>query len=140
MATAKTVPTARSVAAFLARAGDAQRRRDCEVLVHLMSEATGAPPVLWGESLLGFGEYHYVYESGREGDSPLVAFSPRKSDLSIHILPSLDGYESLLAKLGKHKAARSCLYVRRLEDIDLKVLRQVVVRAVKALAPQRVPG
>lgn len=140
MATAKTVPSAKSVAAFLEQAGGAPRRRDCEVLVQLMSEATGAGPVMWGESLVGFGKYHYAYESGREGDAPLVAFAPRKAELVIHVAPNLDGFESLLAKLGRHRAARSCLYVKRLEDIDLKVLRQIVLRSVKALAPQRVVG
>ena len=135
MTTARTVPSARSVVAFLGKAGDAQRRRDCEVLVQLMSEVTGAPPVMWGDSLVGFGRYHQA--RGGEGDAPLAAFSPRKDDISIHVMPDLEGFESLLARLGKHTAARSCLYVKRLDDVDLKVLRQVVSRGVKALAAKR---
>lgn len=137
MKTAKTVPSAKSVAAFLGKVGDAQRRRDCEVLVELMSEVTGAKPAMWGEGLVGFGSYRYVHDSGRAGEAPLVAFAPRKAHLSIHILCGLGGFESLLAKLGRHKAAQSCLYVKRLDDVDLKVLRQIVARGAKELASRR---
>lgn len=134
---AKTVPTRASVEAFLRKVPGEERRRDCEVLVEMMSQATGARPVLWGDDIVGFGAYHYVYASGREGDWPLVGFSPRKSDLSLYIVPGLDAFAPLLSRLGRHRAGKSCLYVKRLDDVDLKVLCRIVKDSVAMMAAKR---
>ncbi len=135
--TQKTKPNSDDVEGFLERAaGD--RRADADQLVALMREVTGAPPILWGESIVGFGRYHYRYDSGREGDSALVGFSPRKSEFSIYLtgvyFPESSGPASqLLARLGRHRMGKACLYVRRLSDIDLDVLRELVRLSVAQL-------
>lgn len=138
MAEAKTKPTAASVAAFLAAIPDEERRRDCRTVAKLMEKATGAKPVLWGASIVGFGAYRYRYESGREGEWPVVAFSPRKSDLTLYIMPGFRRYADLLARLGRHRTSVSCLYLRKLADVDLGVLEAIIGRAVADMAPQRV--
>jgi len=132
MAENKTKATDASVASYLAAIEDEERRRDCQLLARLMSRATGAPPVMWGASIVGFGSYHYRYESGREGDSCLVGFSSRKPEISLYLAGDFPRREALLAKLGKHKAAKACLYVRRLSDVDAGVLEQLVAAAVAA--------
>lgn len=132
MSDAKTQPTAADVAAFLdAKAGPA-RRADCDQLMALMRQATGCEPVLWGPSIVGFGQYHYRYESGREGDAPLLGFSPRAADLSIYLLAGGDAPEpaALLQRLGKHKMGKACLYVKRLADIDADILAQLMSYSV----------
>ena len=126
----KTQPTQRSIASFLAEISDPARRKDCEALVKLMSKATGEKPVLWGSNIVGFGAYHYKYASGHQGDACLVGFSPRKSDLSLHIQPGLHRYPDLLKRLGKYKSGKSCLYLKSLEDIDPAVLEELVSRSV----------
>ena len=128
----KTQPTAESVAAFLAAIPDDQRRRDCQTLVALMSQAAGAEPRLWGSSIVGFGQYHYVYDSGREGDSMLVGFSPRKPALTLYILGGFEGREALLQKLGKYKTDKGCLYIKQLEDVHLPTLKKLIAQGVKA--------
>lgn len=138
MAEAKTRPTKASVAAFLAAIPDAQRRQDCKLVAKLMQEATGARPVLWGANIVGFGTYRYKYASGREGDWPVIAFSPRKNDLTLYIMPGFGDNADLLARLGKHKTGRSCLYLKRLSDVDLAVLREIIAGSVAAMARQRV--
>jgi hypothetical protein len=122
----KTKPTAVSVDAFLAGIADESRRADCKTLVKIMKRVTGAKPVMWGPSIVGFGSYHYKYASGHEGDACLVGFAPRKTDLSIYIMSGFAGRESLLKKLGKHKTAKACLYVKRISDIDPAVLEELV--------------
>lgn len=134
---AKTVASRASVGAFLRKVADEDRRRDCEVLAKMMAEATGAPPVLWGTAIVGFGAYRYAYASGRTGEAPLVAFSPRKNELAIYVMPGFEDLAPLLARLGKHRAGKSCLCVKRLDDVDLKVLRRIVHESVAAMAPQR---
>jgi len=99
---------------------------DCEILLNLMEEITGEEPVLWGPTIIGFGQYHYVYESGTEGDWFLTGFSPRKKNLSIYIMDGFKKHTALLEKLGKHSHSVSCLYIRRLSDIDLEVLRTLI--------------
>lgn len=131
-AEAKTKPNAGSVDAFLS-AQDPARRADCDTLVELMQEATGCGPVLWGPSIVGFDTYTYRYESGREGDWPIVGFSPRKQALTLYVMPGFDAYESLLTRLGKHTTGKSCLYVKRLSDVDMDVLRQLVDASVAAM-------
>ena len=126
----KTVATNASVTAYLAGIEDPERAADCRQLVAMMRKATGEKPSLWGPTMIGFGAYHYRYESGREGDSFLVGFAPRKGDISIYIVPGFNDYAELLDKLGKHKTAKVCLYVRRLADIDLAVLQQLIGRSV----------
>lgn len=126
----KTVVTEASVDAFLAAVPNAQRRADGQVLVGLMSKATGCPPRMWGPSIIGFDRYHYVYESGREGDMPIVAFSPRKQNLVLYIVSGAKDYEALLKRLGKHKTSKACLYLNKLADVDMAVLEKLIVSSV----------
>jgi Domain of unknown function (DU1801) len=127
MAENKTKATEASVDSYLVTIEDEARRKDCEALVKLMTKATKQPPKMWGTSIVGFGSYHYKYESGREGDSCLTGFSSRKSDISIYLVADFPGQEELLAKLGKHKLGKGCLYIRRFSDVDPKVLEQLVI-------------
>jgi len=141
---AKTKPTTVSVTAILAAIEDAERRKDCKTLNAMMKRATGCPGKMWGASIVGFDTYHYKYASGHEGDSCVVGFSSRKSDISIYLLAGYETGETkkLLAKLGKHKIGKACLYIKRLSDVDLAVLEQLVVRSVayiKRQYPQRAP-
>jgi hypothetical protein len=133
----KTRPTAADVGAFLAAVEDERKRADAHRLVELMSRITGEPPRLWG-TIVGFGQYHYKYASGHEGDSALVGFSPRKAEFSIYLMgtyfPGQETQrEALLARLGKHRMGKACLYVKRLDDIDLAVLEELVRMSVAAL-------
>ncbi|MBX3101468.1 MAG: DUF1801 domain-containing protein [Bacteroidetes bacterium] len=121
----KTQATSGDVVAFLANQ-EADRRRDCETMVQLMQEITGHPPVLWGTSIIGFGQYRYQYASGREGDWFVVGFSPRKQNLSLYLLTCMEVDETLLSRLGKHKKGAGCIYIKKLADIDLAVLRELV--------------
>jgi hypothetical protein len=127
----KTKPTNVSVEDFVASIDDPQKRADVEVIVGIMSKATKSPGKMWGSSIVGFGDYHYVYESGRENDWFLVGFSPRKKDLTLYIMPGFDAYEDLLEQLGKHKTGKSCLYINKLADVDVKVLTKLVRESVK---------
>jgi hypothetical protein len=126
MAENKTKMTEASVDGYLAAIQDESRRKDCEALSALMAKATQQPPKMWGTSIVGFGSYHYKYESGREGDSCLVGFSSRKGDITLYLVASFPGQQELLAKLGKHKLGKGCLYIRKLSDVDTGVLEQLV--------------
>src|SRR5262245_41691807 len=129
MAETKTKPTGVSVGEFLAHVEDAQKRADSTVLIEMMQRITGEKAKMWGPSIVGFGRYHYKYASGHEGDSCLAAFSPRKSEFSIYLWPEAEPWrEELLAKLGKHRMGKGCLYVKRLENIEFKVMEQIVLR------------
>ena len=130
MAGLKTKPTGASVAAFLKSVDDDQRRRDAREVEKLMKEITGKRPKMWGTSIVGFGTYHYKYKSGREGDWPVTGFSPRKQNLAIYIMPGFSRYTALMKKLGNCKTGKSCLYLKRLDDVDAKVLRQLIARSV----------
>ena len=130
MAENKTKATEASVERYLSAIKDEARRKDCEVLAKLMTRATKQKPKMWGTSIVGFGSYHYKYESGREGDSCLTGFSSRKGDISVYLVASFPGQEGLLAKLGKHKMGGGCLYVRKLSDVEHKVLEQLLVGSV----------
>jgi hypothetical protein len=130
MAEPKTKPTKQSVAAFLAKVADVTKREDAKTLIAMMKHATKQEPVMWGTSIIGFGTYRYKYASGREGDWPIVGLSPRKQNLTVYIMPGFDEFEDLLAKLGKHSTGSSCLYIKRLADIDVPTLKKIVVRAV----------
>jgi hypothetical protein len=127
---AKTKPTRASVNAFLAKVADETRRADCQVVLELMRDVTGEEPKMWGASIVGFGIYRYVYASGHSGEWPLAGFSPRKNDLTLYVMAGFDGAEELLARLGPHKTGKSCLYLKRLADVNLRVLRQLVRRSV----------
>ena len=138
MAELKTRPEKTSVTEFLASIADENRRRDCETIAALMQEVTGAAPVMWGASIVGFGRYHYRYDSGREGDWMLVGFSPRKKDITLYLMAGFDRFPELMRRLGKHKTGKSCLYVKKLDDVDRTVLRELVQSSVDAMAEQRV--
>ena len=137
MAENKTKPTQASPHAFIDGVGNDQQRNDARELVALMQEITGKPPKMWGPNIVGFDAYHYTYESGREGDAPVAAFSPRKDALVLYLGPSLDN-ASLLTRLGKHKAGKGCLYVKKLDDVDRTVLRALVEASLRAMR-QRYP-
>ena len=126
MAENKTAPTDVPVDVFLASVEHPVRRRDGETVLRLMREVTGEEPVMWGPSIIGFGSYHYKYASGREGDAAAVGFSPRKANLALYGLTYAPGSAPLLERLGKHKTGAACLYINKLADIDLDVLRELV--------------
>jgi Domain of unknown function (DU1801) len=127
----KTLPTDSDVEAFLAAVPD-ERRADARTLCSLLAEVTGEPPVLWGTSIVGFGTYHYRYESGHEGDSALVGFSPRKANLVLYRVGGFaDRHPQLLERLGPHKTGKGCLYLESLADVDLDVLRELVDRSTR---------
>jgi hypothetical protein len=134
MSDLKTKPTEQDVVAFLEGVEDERKRRDCFTLLELMRDATGEPAKMWGESMVGFGSYHYKYASGREGDWFLTGFSPRKQNLTLYIMAGFDQYESLMSKLGKHKTGKSCLYIKTVEDIDLETLKKLVRQSAEHVA------
>ncbi|MCC6397460.1 MAG: DUF1801 domain-containing protein [Bacteroidetes bacterium] len=131
MAENKTKPTRTSVTAFLNKIRDAQVREDCFVILDMMQKVSQCEPVMWGSAIVGFGTYHYVYESGREGDTPLMGFSPRKQNISIYLMCGLKYIEGELSKLGKHKTGKGCLYIKSLNDVNVKVLQNIFVKAFK---------
>lgn len=133
MAEQKTKPTAQSVEAFLNKTADDKTRPDCDVLIKIMKKATRKEPAMWGPSIVGFGSYHYKYESGREGDAPLVGFSPRKGNISVYVMPGFEEYEALMKKLGKYKAGKACIYIKKLDDIDVKILQELIQKSVDYL-------
>ena len=130
METNKTQQTEASVEAYLQGIADEVRRQDCLTVLRLMEQATGEAPRMWGASMVGFGSYHYKYASGHEGDSFLTGFSPRKENLTIYIMPGFDRYGELMARLGKYKTGKSCLYVKRLADVDHGVLADLIRASV----------
>jgi hypothetical protein len=132
MAENKTKPTTSSVQAFLDACPDDTRRADATTLTSLMKKVTGKDPAMWGSSIVGFGTCHYKYESGREGDMPIVGFSPRKAANVLYGAIGFDGAETLLAKLGKHTTGKGCLYIKKLADVDVKVLETLVKEAIAA--------
>ena len=133
MAENKTKPTKLSVAAFINGLSEQARRKDAKALVKLMRAASGEKPQMWGPSIVGFGSYHYKYESGREGDAPLIGFSPRKAASVLYGLIGCSASTALLEKLGKHTTGKGCLYIKKLSDVDQKVLQAMVVKSVAAL-------
>ena len=132
MAANKTQPTELSVNAFIDQLPDSQRA-DAQALVKLLQNATGEKPKMWGPSIVGFGAYHYKYESGREGDAPLVAFSPRKAATVLYNLTGFQGADALLAKLGKHSMGKACLNIKKLTDVDHAVLKELAVKGAAAV-------
>jgi len=134
MSQLKTRQNNSSVAAFIAGIEDRDKQKDCRVVMSLMREATGRRARMWGNSIVGFGSYHYRYKSGREGDWFVTGFSPRKQNLTIYIMPGFSKYDHVMKKLGKHKVAKSCLYIKSLADVDIKVLTQLIAQSVKDMA------
>ncbi len=131
MAENKTKINDQSVQAFLENVEDEKKREDCFTLVELMENVTGAPAKMWGDAIVGFDQYHYKYDSGREGDFLVVGFSPRKENVVLYGIAGFEEFDSLLGKLGKHKTGKSCLYVKSLKNVDMAVLRQMVERSVE---------
>lgn len=131
MSEMKTQPTEAAVSAFLEGVADPVRREECQAVLDLMRRVTGVEPKMWGGSMVGFGSYHYRYESGREGDWFVTGFSPRKANLTLYIMAGFDRYEGLLERLGKYSTGKSCLYLKRLSDVDLTVLEALVRESVQ---------
>lgn len=132
----KTKQSDADVEAFLSKVGDEAMREACWTVLKLMQDVTKCAPKMWGSSMVGFGTYHYKYESGREGDWFLTGFSPRKQNLTLYIMAGFDRYDALLAKLGKFKTGKSCLYVKRLSEIDMSVLKKLVIASVTHMRKQ----
>jgi hypothetical protein len=131
MSELKTKPNDQSVEEYLTRVDDDKKRQDSATILTLMKEVTGAEPMMWGDSIIGFGSYHYKYASGREGDWFLTGFAPRKRNLTLYIMSGFSEYDDLLGRLGKFKTGKSCLYINKLEDIDLSTLRELVEKSVR---------
>jgi hypothetical protein len=133
MAEHNTKPTKISVAAFIDALADPIRRADAKALVKLLQSVAGEKPKMWGPSIIGFGSYHYRYESGREGDMPLIGFSPRKAATVLYSMLGSRDARALLAKLGKHTTGKGCLYIKKLADVDQKVLRALAIKSIAGM-------
>lgn len=133
MAELKTKKTNASVTAFINKVKNKQRKKDCFVVLEMMKEITGNEPKMWGPSIVGFGTYHYVYASGREGDWMITGFSPRVQSLTLYIMPGFNKYDKLMSKLGKHKTGKSCLYISKLADVDTAILKQLIKSSVQSI-------
>jgi nucleoid DNA-binding protein len=133
MAELKTQKNEQSVEEFLNSVTDERKRRDCFTVLEMMKSVTGEEPVMWGSSIVGFGQYHYRYESGREGDSPLTGFSPRAQNLTLYLNYGFSEDEPLLSKLGKFKTGKVCLYIKKLDDVDLPTLKALIEQAVEQM-------
>lgn len=129
----KTKKTKVSADAFINAIKNEQERADCKTIAKMMSEITKAKPVMWGPSIVGFGDWHYVYDSGRENDWFMMGFSPRKQNLTLYLMPGFDGFESEMDKLGKYKTGRCCLYIKKLSDVDMTVLKKIMTGAAKRM-------
>jgi hypothetical protein len=131
MAENKTKPTAVDPDDFINALDSEQQRDDSREISRMMTEITGEPAVMWGPSIIGFGTYHYKYASGREGDMCIAGFSPRKPNITVYIMTGFDGCDELLTRLGKYKMSKACIYIKKLDDIDRDVLRELIKRSVK---------
>lgn len=135
----QTVETKASVAAFFKTIKDEKRRKDCVALAKLITDSTGFEAKMWGPAIVGFGSYHYVYESGREGDAPLAGFSSRVNAIALYLSSSFDKRDELLPKFGKYKSAKACIYIQQLEDIDTNILIKMVKNSM-AHVKKKYPG
>lgn len=138
MAEAKTRPTADDPAAFIDRLEDPQRRADCHAILAMFRKASGAPAVMWGPAIVGFGRYLVTYANGSTAEWLAMGFSPRKNDLTLYLSSEFEAYDALLAKLGKHKTSKACLYIKRLSDIDRPTLEALIEGSARAMDPRRV--
>jgi hypothetical protein len=127
---AKTTENKTSVASFL-KNFPAERQKDAKIIIKMMEEASGFKAKMWGPAIIGFGSYHYIYESGHEGDSPLIAFSPRKTEFALYLSSQFDNRSELLKKFGKHKASKACLYIKKVEDIDTGIFGQMIYNSLQ---------
>lgn len=132
MAELKTIPTRLSVDKFLKGIKDEEKREDCYQILKMMEKATKSRAKMWGTGIVGFGDHHYVYESGREGDWFITGFSPRKQNLTLYLMGGFDQFQELMKKLGKHSTGKGCLYINKLEDVDTKVLKELIRKSVSA--------
>lgn len=140
MAALKTQPTKESVTEFLAAIEDEQQRKDARKIAKMMREASGKKATMWGKNLVGYGRYDYEYASGQAGSWFRVGFAPRKRDLTLYIMPGFSGVKTLLGELGKHKVGKSCLYIKRLSDVDERVLRQLIDASLRVMADKYPEG
>ncbi len=131
MAENKTQPTKSSVTAFLTKINDRQLRDDCFAILEMMHKVSKCEPIMWGSAIVGFGTYHYVYESGREGDTLVIGFSPRKQNISIYLMGGLNNIEDELSELGKYKTGKGCLYIKSLSDVNTGVLKKIFAKSFK---------
>jgi len=129
----KTKVNDQPVEAFLNQVDDPKKKEDSFIILDLMAEVTGMPPRMWGDSLVGFGKYKYKYASGHQGEYFLTGFSPRKQNLTLYIMSGFDEYDNLMAKLGKYKIGKSCLYIKNLEDVDIKVLKKIITQSYQRM-------
>jgi hypothetical protein len=131
MAKNKTMETQNSVSGFLTKITDEKKRKDCSTIIDKITEHTGLEPKMWGTSIVGFGIYHYKYDSGREGDAPLAGIASRSNAITLYLTADFDNREELLSKLGKHKTGKGCIYIQKLEDIDISVLTKMVKNSIE---------
>ncbi len=131
MAENKTKPTKNSATTFLNKVQDRQLRDDCFAILEMMQKVSKSDPVMWGSAIIGFGTYHYVYESGREGDTVIIGFSPRKQNISLYLMGGLKNIEGELTSLGKYKTGKGCLYIKSLSDVNRNVLEKIFAKAFK---------
>ncbi len=131
MAKNKTNETQKSVSDFIKKIPDKIKQQDSQQIIKIMSAETGYPARMWGPSIIGFGSYHYKYESGHEGDMPLVGFSPRSAAIVFYLSGNFKGRDEMLKKLGKHKTGKGCIYIKRLEDIDTAILSKMIAASAK---------
>ena len=136
MAELKTKPNEQSVTDFLQAVQEERKRKDSFAILELMKEVTGQDPKMWGDSMIGFGTHHYKYASGREGDWFVTGFSPRKQNLTLYIMSGFDEYDALMKKLGKYKTGKACLYINKLEDVDLSVMKDLIQKSVVHMSGQ----
>jgi len=136
MAELKTKQNVQSVTDFLQAVPDERKRDDSFAILELMKEVTGQEPKMWGDSIIGFGNYHYKYATGREGDWFLTGFSPRKQNLTLYIMSGFDEYDELLKKLGKYKTGKACLYINKLADVEISVIKELIQKSVSHLSGQ----
>ncbi len=133
MAENKTTPTSTTVISFLKKVKDPQVQKDCRAIVEMMGSVSKQDPVMWGSAIIGFGTRHYVYESGREGDTMIVGFSPRKEALVLYLAGGLEPIRRELGKLGKHKTGKGCLYIKSLNDVDISVLKRIIEKSYRSI-------
>jgi len=136
MSDTKTRPTDADVEAFLNKVENKTRKEDSFTVMEMMKEVTKMNPVMWGSSVVGFGSYHYKYKTGREGDMPLIGFSPRKQNLTLYIMDGFENRDEILEKLGKYKLGKSCLYINKLQDVDLSVLKEMMQKSLDYMKTQ----
>ena len=128
---AKTTETTGSVPDFIKKIPDEQRQKDALAIIGIMQKQSGFPPKMWGAAIVGFGSYHYKYESGHEGDAPLIGFSPRKAEFALYLSSGFDKREELLKQFGKHKTAKACIYIKKMEDINVEILKKMITNSIR---------